>query len=103
MNGMLPPSPNVRAGWPNAAADASSSAAASHGAKDGAFHPGPDIASSKRTVAPDGGSASTARWIASSAAVWSHVGGRRKLRCSEVDGRNTLPACPVDGNPSAPV
>ena len=52
MNGIVPPSPNVRAGWPKAACDASSSAAASHGANGGAFQPGADVGVSKRTVAP---------------------------------------------------
>ncbi len=40
MNGIVPPSPNARAGLPKAAFDASSSAARSHGANVGAFHPG---------------------------------------------------------------
>ena len=40
MNGIVPPSPNVRAGVPKAAFEASSSAARSHGANVGAFQPG---------------------------------------------------------------
>ena len=54
MNGIVPPSPNVRAGLPNAAVDASSSAADSHGANDGAFQPGAACVSVKRTGASYG-------------------------------------------------
>ena len=59
MNGIEPPSPNVRVGWPNVAVDADSSAASSHGAVAGASHPGPLSPSLNDTRAPYGGSASS--------------------------------------------
>ncbi len=103
MKGIDPPSPNVRAGRPNAAVDASSSATASHGAVGGAFHPGPNSTSANDTRAPYGGSDSSAFLTAAAARHGSQVGGVRKDSFSDVRGRSTLPARAVGGRPSAPI
>src|SRR6056297_638308 len=102
MNGIDPPSPKVRAGSPNVADEARSSAWASHGAVAGAFQPGPDSTSENETRAPYGGSASSTPFTAAAAASGSAVGGIRIDNFSEVLGRRTLPARAVGGRPSAP-
>ena len=48
MNGMVPPSPNARAGPPNVAWEARCSDSSSHGANAGAFQPGPASRPAKR-------------------------------------------------------
>ena len=76
----------------------------SHGANAGAFQPGADCgvleARPWRRTAGRRGACARSR---PSAASWSHVGGRRKLSASVVDGRSTLPARLVGGMPSAPM
>ena len=102
MNGIEPPSPKVRVGWPNVAVDARSSASTNHGAMAGAFHPGPLSPSLNVTCAPYGGSASSTRLTAASAAVG--IAGRReperefqrRARPQDVTGAGD------PGRPSAP-
>jgi len=103
MNGIDPPSPMVRKGLPHTAIDASPSASDSHGLKGGAAHPAAAWAGVTVTRAPEGGSVPSARWIAAVAASGSAVGGSRNDSPSVVEGRSTLPAWPVGGNPSAPM
>ena len=101
----MPPSPNVRAGWPNVAVDAVSSAAPSHGAIAGAFQPGPLSPSRERTRARRTAGRRRAT------ALDGRDGGRSDrtsaaggtTASSDVLGRSTLPARPTAGSPSAPM
>ena len=93
MNGIVPPSPKARAGWPNAAAEAPRQRApASHGANDGAFQPGAASAfegdaCAVRRVGGERGADGLERHAPDRTSV-----GSRTDSCSAVDGRSTLPA-----------
>ena len=106
MNGIVPPSPNARAGLPKVAWRRLARARpASHGANAGAFQPGPGLAGVEASPwAPYGGSAVSAAPIAASAARrdrTSVAGGttelQRRVRSQHVAGRL------VGGMPSTPV
>src|SRR5580704_6075982 len=103
MNGMVPPTPAKAMGLPKNVFDDSSSDFSSHGASSGASHPVAPQFASKLTLAPEGGSSVISSVSAREAIFASHVGGMRRESFSAVAGRNTLPALPAAGSPSAPM
>src|SRR5690606_22681184 len=77
MNGMVPPVPMYIASRPKKCRDAVCSASSSHGARGGAFQPAMQEPISNVTVAPYGGSLSSAVFTLRAAASGSTPGGSR--------------------------
>lgn len=84
-------------------AEADSTALDSQEASGGASQPVLDFSPSNVTVAPDGGSFTSACVSASMAALGSTRGGMRMDSFTVVKGRSTLPALLSAGMPSTPV